>query len=147
MLSFDIGRDILDGLFGLYGTTIEFSGDVYLGLLTVLDDTTGSYQEPAGTYLRVRIDTESRINKKNFIQAAQTETVSDGSISAYVSNQGLIMFPEAPAGGWGTIVGFGLFRQKTGGKPFLCGSIEPAVTINEYEVPIIRKDGFKISLA
>lgn len=147
MLSFSIGQKILDGLFGLDGTTITFDGAVYLGLFTVLDNRTGSYQEPAGTYLRIRIDTESRINKKKFIGAAQTETDPDGLISAYISNQGIIMFPEAHKGGWGEIVGFGLFRQKTGGSPILWGSIDPVVTIDEYEVPIIRKDGFKISLA
>lgn len=168
MLDSSIGTIILNGLFGMFGekTIINFSGDVYLGLLTKLPNTNGSayddgtyFTEPSDpSYLRIKIDTESRINKMNFISHAAADTAvavgEDMAIPAYVANQGIIMFPESTVA-WDKIVGFGLFRSNNTSDqttlPFLWGSVttdggEEGIYIEQYEVPIIRAGGFKVSL-
>lgn len=156
MLNSSIGTTILDGLFGMKGNSkILFSGDVYLSLLTVLPDINGdNFAEPSDeSYLRIKIDTESRIVDAKFIGHAHNN-IGDGDpvVSACVENQALIMFPELlePC----IINGFGLFRNKDVGDqtpPFLWGEIynsdgEPGVLINAEEVPVIRAGGFKVSL-
>lgn len=167
MLNSNIATVILDGLFAMtQGSQIVFNGNIYLGLLTKLPNDNGIayedgtyFTEPNDpTYLRIRIDTQSRINKKNFIAGAATGDVisvgEDNAIPAYVTNQGAIMFPEASVA-WDKIVGFGLFRSgdktDTTTLPFLWGAVttengESGVTVDQYEVPVIRQGGFKVSL-
>lgn len=158
MLSSDVGIKILNGMFGLLDNAqIVFDGEIYIGLFTTLPDKDGlNFTEPADVgYLRIRLDTTSRIDKKSFIgPALAEENVTDGDpIAAYVTNQSLIMFPESSVV-WGNIVGFGLFRSAnttSGSTPFLWGEVtsadgESGVAIDQYEVPIIRPGGFRISL-
>lgn len=169
MLNASIGNEILDGLFGLLGKKkIKFDGDLYLGLLTKLPNDNGDpyedgkyFAEPTDpSYLRIKINTISRINKMNFIGNAQSDEVvnigEDKAIPAYVTNQSLIMFPEASEE-WGRIVGFGLFRSgdtTSQNLPILWGAVtteggeegEEGVSIGQHEVPIIRIGGFKVSL-
>lgn len=165
MLNSNIGTVILNGLFGLSnGNSISFGGDVYLGLLTRLPNANGQayedgkyFSEPADPgYLRIKINSESRINKKLFVAPAQLGDVidvdGDKSNQVYVTNQGLIMFPESTVG-WDRVVGFGLFRSNNtldNALPFLWGTVtadggEEGVSVEQYEVPIIRQGGFKIS--
>lgn len=179
MLHSTIGTIILNGLFAMNinrntdGTAVDgqrqdisFSGDVYLGLLTKLPNANGTpyanggyFAEPADAgYMRIKIDTKSRITKANFIAPAETDETTyigeDKAVPAYVVNQGAIMFPEASVT-WDKIVGFGLFRSDNTGDnttlPFLWGSVttesgEEGVYIEQHEVPIIRTGGFKVSL-
>lgn len=165
MLSSTIGTEILNSLFARYKASsyMDFSGDVYIGLLTKLpnDDESaysdGTYfSEPADEgYFRIRIDTASRITKTPFMANAISEDAvavgEDMAIPASISNQSMIMFPESNVD-WDTVVGFGLFRDKTGTDlPFLWGSVTSedgteGVTIEQYEVPIVRSGGFKVSL-
>ena len=167
MLNSIIGNQILDGLFGKKnGATIIFSGDVYIGLLTKLPNSNcaayedGTYfSEPAdSTYQRIKINTTSRIGKTKFIAGAELDeaTTIDGceAFPAYVTNQNMIMFLETSEE-WDKVVGFGLFRSNntndTTTLPFLWGEVTAedgtsGVSIGQYEVPIIRTGGFKVSL-
>lgn len=166
MLNSNIGTVILNGLLKGNSGTITFSGDVYLGLLTKLPNNNGSayedgsyFTEPSDpSYIRIKIDTKSRINKQNFIAAAQAgepiDVGEDKALPAYVANQGAIMFEEATVA-WDTVVGFGLFRSNntadTTTLPFLWGTVttdggEAGVSVDKEEVPIIRTGGFKVSL-
>lgn len=156
MLDSSIGTTILNGLFGMNGNSrILFNGDVYLGLLTELPDVNGAnFSEPSdSSYLRIKIDTKSRITDTNFIGHAHNNiNDEDPIISACVENQALIMFPEFI--NQCTIRGFGLFRSNdvgSGNPPFLWGEVynsdgDLGVVINEAEVPVIRAGGFKVSL-
>ena len=102
MLSSNEGCKILDGLFGLLsGTRIAFSGAVYLGLLTRLPNANGAphedgvyFTEPTDSnYIRIRLDTKSRINKQDLITPATEgepveigEEILDMAIPAVVEN-------------------------------------------------------------
>jgi hypothetical protein len=168
MLNPNIGNTILDGLFGLLNATqISFSGDIYLGLLTLLPNDNGLpyednvyFAEPNDEqYKRVKIDATSRINKKYIIREAQLDSVQtdengDKFTPVFVTNQSSIMFAQASTQ-WEPIVGFGLFRSgntsDTTTLPFLWGEVKSDggenVSIDAEEIPIIRENGFKISLA
>lgn len=179
MLSSIIGISILNGLFASPGqdeggSIITFSGDVYLGLLTKMPNNNGDpyedgtyFSEPMKSsgssssdgsgYFRIRLDTESRINRNAIIGGAETDEPfvnNDGDtvLPAFVTNQELIMFPEANEN-WDKIVGFGLFRSETGTTPpFLWGSVtskdgEDGIEVIAGEVPVIRPGDFKVSLA
>jgi hypothetical protein len=120
-------------------------------------------------YLRVRIDQKSRFDKKIELLRRATTDLNTGISS--VTNQDMFLFPEAvgltveeqPAdelAGWGTIAGFGLFYKESSPTdpeertdddiPFLWGTITDEkgrlITIERYQVPVIRKDGLKISI-
>jgi hypothetical protein len=172
MLDSTIAKSILNGLFAMglnrnedgmatsnFGNQISFSGNLYLGLLTQMPGADGSdFKEPTDSnYKRIRIDTKSRINKKNFIDTAKAEekVLTDNGLYATpvsVTNQGAILFPEAGAD-WNEIVGFGIFRNGSAGStaaPILWGAVtttagEP-LAVNAGEVPVIRTGGFKVSL-
>ena len=165
MLHSSIGNTILNGLFAKSnGAIIQFTGSVYLGLLTKLPNGNGAahedgtyFSEPADEgYFRVRIDTQSRITGDYYLLPAQegeaVDVCEDKAIPAYVENKSIIMFPASSAA-WDTVVGFGLFRQETGTDlPFLWGPVtstdgeEDGVTILENEFPILRAGGFKITM-
>lgn len=164
MLVSRIGTAILNGLFGNnIGGKIEFDGDIYLGLLTKLPNDNGAayedgtyFSEPTDTgYFRVKLNANSRITKGPFIASAvEGDAVAVGEdmgTPAYVTNQAMILFPESNED-WDTVVGFGLFRALSGTDlPFLWGSVtstdgEEGVTIKQYEVPVIRVGGFKVTM-
>ena len=163
MLDSSIGNVVLTGLFGMFTnkTYIKFDGDLYLGFLTKLPNANGApyedgtyFSEPSdSSYLRIKINTDSRITKTKFIAPAENDIVGDEAGPVCVKNQSLIMFPEATTKY--DIVGFGIFRNNDVGDqtlPFLWGAVTneqgtSGVTINPEEVPIIRAGGFKISLA
>lgn len=119
-------------------------------------------------YLRVRIDQKSRFDKKVELLRRATTDLTTGISS--VTNQDMFLFPEAVGlteqeepndelAGWGTIAGFGLFYKESSPTnpdertdedvPFLWGTITDGknpVTIERYQVPVIRKDGLKVSI-
>jgi hypothetical protein len=163
MLDASIGNTILDGLFGLKnGAIMSFTGDVYIGLLTKLPNINGAayedglyFSEPDDpTYLRLKLNSDSRITKKPFIGGAEAgEPIvvdEDTVIPVYVQNDAIIMFPEASSPY--TIVGFGLFRTKDTTSqtlPFLWGEVtssddNAAIEVASGEVPVIREGDFKI---
>lgn len=172
MLDSTIAKNILNGLFAMglnrnedgmatsnFGNQISFSGDLYLGLLTQMPEADGSnFKEPADSnYKRIKIDTKSRINKKNFIDVAKAEekVLTDNGLYATpvsVTNQGAILFPEAGTD-WNEVVGFGIFRNSSAGNttaPILWGAVTTTggeqLVVNAGEVPVIRTGGFKVSL-
>ena len=177
MLDSSIATLILDGLFAMgltrdedgissIGKQVIFGGDLYLGLLTKLPNDNGAayddgsyFAEPSDPcYLRIKINTKSRINKQNFIAPSQVgEAIDVGEDKAspvYVINQGAIMYPEAREN-WDKVVGFGIFRSNdtsdTTTLPFLWGTVtaeggEVGVPVEKEEVPIIRTGSFKVSL-
>lgn len=158
MLSSSIGNVILDGLFSLGATYISFPGSVYIGLFTTLPGVDGSgYAEPSDpNYLRVRIDTTSRITKESFLNGAVEGSVvsvdGDNALPVYVDNAGVIMFPETSIAY--DVVGFGLFRTADTSSPdlpFLWGAVAAeeggaVISVGSEEVPIIREGDFKITL-
>lgn len=168
MLNSDIGIMILNGLFATSRNNdvrLTFTGDIYLGLLTRLPKNDKSayedefyFSEPSDPeYIRIKLNTNSRINKAPFISGAEAgeQIEIDGcqAIPAYITNQSLIMFPESTVD-WDNIIGFGLFRSNnTSSKelPFLWGNITSddgasSVEIKQHEVPIVRSGSFKVSL-
>lgn len=171
MLNSTIAQSILNGLFAMglnrnedgmatsnFGNQINFSGDLYLGLLTQMPEADGSnFKEPTDSnYKRIKIDTKSRINKKNFIDAAKAEekVLTDNGLYATpvsVTNQGAILFPEAGTD-WNEVVGFGIFRNGSvsTAPPILWGAVTTTageqLVVNAGEVPVIRTGGFKVSL-
>lgn len=99
----------------------------------------------------------------------ETEVTIDGSVqtvidnvrAAYVINDDNIIFPEVSSsvtewGGTdgsetGKIVGFAIFSNKKDGVPFFWGEVKAedgtvGVEIKQNEVPIIRINGFKITI-
>jgi hypothetical protein len=171
-----VGTTILNGLFGEKkdDVNITFKTPVYVGLFTKMPtNVDGSgYAEPDKLeYQRIKILEESRVKgvhmmanvAQEIITKTTTITDTDGQkkqatdecLAATITNQDIMLFPEASsAGGWGKIVGFGLFyKQETGSDtPWLWGEIttdgeEGGVTIDQYEVPIIRVGGFKVTFA
>jgi hypothetical protein len=163
MLNSNIGTIILDGLFGMYTEptkNIAFSGDLYLGFLTELPNDNGDahadgtyFSEPDDpSYLRIKMNTKSRITKEDFIGGAAWEEIDTDIEAICVKNQSLIMFPEftTPC----NIVGFGIFRNNDVGDqtlPILWGEVfsedgTTGVEIEPEEVPIIRAGGFRVSL-
>lgn len=171
MLNAVIGNDILDGLFGMLPSGsgipsyVNFSGSVYLGLLTKLPKPNGEIYED-GTYFtemngegyqRVQLDANSRISGKYIMADAIDEDVvkvgSDNALPASIQNQALLIFPENSIEQ--TVVGFGLFRSRNVADritlPFLWGAVtgtdgSDSILIKAEEVPIVREGGFKISL-
>lgn len=164
MLDSTVGITIMNGLFGHSGATqMSFTGNVYLGLLTKLPNANGAahddgtyFAEPGDpVYMRVQLDTTSRITGQPFIGGAEADaTISVGedlATPAYITNQGLIIFSEATIPY--TIVGFGLFRNNNTASstaPFLWGPVtstdgEASIEVAAEEVPVIRAGGFKIS--
>ena len=168
MLASYLGKQILDGL--LKNTTdknMSFRVDgAYLGLLTQLPNNNetkhedGTYfkepQDPA--YHRICISGLHPTEEEPYICAAQAGErieVSEGSgvyaLPACVKNQYSIMFPEALED-WGTIVGFGIFKEESGtALPMIWGEItdadnNPSIVVEQYEVPIIRDGRFEVSL-
>lgn len=120
-------------------------------------------------YLRVRIDQKSRFDKKVELLRRATTDLETGISS--VTNQDMFLFPEAVGlteeeqpddklAGWGTLAGFGLFYKESSPPnpdertdddvPFLWGTItddkKSPITIERYQVPVIRKDGLKVSI-
>ena len=174
MLNSTIAAPILNGLFAMglsrdedglatsAAPSISFSTDLYLGLLTQMpsqNDGTG-FREPTddGNYKRIKLNTKSRINKKPFIAAATAgdrvlTDKGDYAVPACVENQGAILFPEAGIS-WEPIVGFGIFRSDNTNlttAPMLWGEVTTPdgmtnVSVEQYEVPVIRAGGLKVSL-
>lgn len=158
MLNSSISNKILNGIFSLGESFIAFAGNVYIGLLTTLPNPDGSgFVEPDDpNYLRVQIDTNSRITKEPFLNGAVEGDVvtvdGDNAVPAYVNNAGVIMFPETSVAY--DVVGFGLFRSDdttSNTAPFLWGAVSPdgggtVIQVNAEEVPIIREGDFKITL-
>ena len=166
MLSSDIGIQILNGfLKSLSKTVLNFNIDtVYLGLLTKLPQNNeqpyedGTYfSEPTDDeeYHRIQISGENPLEGKDYILGAQDdEVITKDGVSkqpAYITNQCAIMFPETSVD-WGQVAGFGVFKEDSGTNlPLIWGEIKgadgtSAVEINAQEVPIIRANGFKVSL-
>jgi hypothetical protein len=138
------------------------------------DDSGKSYyfKEPGTTpgstyreYMRIRIDTESQLNKIFLLSDA---IYDERAGEVYVTNLDSILFPEAfgeskndgtgDGTGWGDIQGFGLFYTDDTSKvntadsiPFLWGEIKKAgtnepITVEGGEVPVIREGGLRISI-
>lgn len=157
---------------------------IYIGLLNILptpdhkqrtDPNSGLqyyFKEPGSApgntyreYMRIRIDTESQLNKI-FLLSDAIYDESTGEI--YVTNLDSILFPEAfgepkndgtgEGTGWGDIQGFGLFYTQNTSQvdtensiPFLWGEIKKAgtnepITVAGGEVPVIREGGLRISI-
>lgn len=169
-----IGNHVLKGLFYDSGTVIDLRKDFWLALFTQMPtgvDGSGYAEPTAPEYMRPAISGISRIKKVKFMASAveeiiekevtitdtdgQEHTIVEEVKAAVVKNQDSILFPEASQeGGWGNIVGFGLVYSETvgDGLPFLWGEItaedgSSGITVDQYEVPIIRVGGFKITLA
>jgi hypothetical protein len=162
MLDSSIGITILNGLFGMHNTSVmDFQGDLYLGFLTKMPNANGEphadgtyFSEPLdNSYLRIKLNTTSRITKSDILSGAANDVVGDEVGPICVKNQSLIMFPEfsTPC----DIVGFGIFRYNDVGDqtlPILWGEVKndqgtSGVKIEPEEVPIFRAGGFKVSLA
>ena len=162
MLSDVIATPVLDGLYGhTAGIGIEFLGEVWLGLLTVMpkddrsqyDDGTYFKELRDPRYMRLRLDEKSRINGKFIMSdAVEDEIVQvDGdNVQPIVSrNQAPLIFPEnyTPE----TLVGFGLFRsgEKNNTPPFLWDKVtgldgDENVVLEAEEMPIIREGDMEI---
>lgn len=138
-------------------------GKTYLGLFTKMPNGQGAeFEEPtADEYMRVNLH-ESIVTGETTIGAAAEDDKT--GITAIV-NSGNIMFPEITTdGGWGTIVGFGIFENKkpvTGEIPILWGVLKTkeggedgedvvytptTVPTSAKHVPLFRKDDFTVSL-
>lgn len=116
-------------------------------------------------YLRPRLNTASRFDKN--INLLGTAKLNEDGV-AEIKNQDMILFPESVGNpdptladestGWGKIVGFGLFyssnpaeREGDTNIPFLWGDIfdkdgNPGVTLQRFEVPVIRKSSLKFTI-
>lgn len=166
MLASFLGTKILDGFLKNKGSSrVDFGIDnIYLGLLTTLPQnnekayTDGSFfKEPSDEYYhRIKLNDVNPFSEDVYMQGAQPGEkieVSDGvwALPAYVTNQAIIMFEESTTD-WGKVVGFGIFKEESGGNlPIIWGAItaedgESAVTVGRHEIPIIRVNGFKVSL-
>lgn len=171
MLMHEITGPILNGIYGLLNSGnyphcnngrpyVEFSGEVWLGLLTRMpkadksayEDDTYFAELSDPNYRRFRLDAVSRINKKYIMADAvdgEVELVGeDRCLPAVIRNQAPLIFPEnmVPE----TIVGWGLFRSAdTSDKvtlPFAWGVVGPTeegepIELEAEESPIIRDGG------
>lgn len=138
---------------------------IYLGLSTTSPNPQGgNFTEPSDSegelwpeYKRIRINTNSSFDKN---LPLLTSAAIDAEGKVEVHNTDMILFPEAVGDtntGWGRVTHFGLFygneksERPEDQTPFLWGEIldengEVGVNIGHYEVPVIRKDSFQISL-
>lgn len=137
----DIGKTIANGL--TQGGSVSFPTP-YLGLFTTMPgaDGTGGVEVNYPEYARVAINTKG-IEGKDIMTEPYTEagTGDDaGKNLAVVKNQEIVYFPEAETGAGGTAIGFGLFKSRTGGTPYLWGELKTNPTINKNSVPLIRID-------
>ena len=170
MMMHEITGPILNGLYGLLDSRnydhfnsgkpyVDFSGPVYLGLLTRMpkpdktayDDDIFFAELSDPNYRRFRLDAISRINKKYIMADAVacevTAVGEDKCVPAVIRNQAPLIFPEnmVPE----TIVGWALFRSDdTSDKvtfPFKWGSVVgEAIELEAEESPIIREGGLEL---
>jgi hypothetical protein len=166
MLASSLGKQILNGFLKNKKDDVVNFGitDIYLGLLTTLPQNNeqayadGSFfKEPDDpNYHRIKLTDKNPFTESNYMQAARSGDVievSDGvyALPAYVTNQAIIMFEESSTN-WGEVAGFGIFKENEGKNlPIIWGAItaedgESEVTVGQYEIPIIRVNGFKVSL-
>ena len=163
------------------GMSVSFPATPYLALFTTMPTVTtngNDYVYTPGvevqentesankTYRRVLL-TSVGVSQKRLI--AEAEIVGDSTVSAddktkdaaagfdvgsaRIKNQDLIFFPEAEKEAYGTIVGFGIFDNLTGGVPYIFGNLSSdsgnngTVTVNINEIPIFRVGDFRIALS
>lgn len=103
---------------GTAGTSMSQPAAVYLGLFTVLPDST---TESGGTEVSTSSTGYSR-------QAITFAAASSGSISSNAA----VTFSQATAS-WGTIVGWGVFDASTSGNLLYYGSISPTKTVSSSD--------------
>ena len=138
--------------------TIEFESgrNCYVGLFTAMPTCTVDEQgkrsltwgEPDfGDYRRINLH-RGIISDDISLNTASIDIETGG---AMVDNKELIVFPEAfkqdREGGWGEIVGFGIFTDPDEGEPMLWGRLKSPVEVDEAHIPLFKKADFKIVLA
>lgn len=159
MLHSTYGNAILDGLLAQGSSSISFNNSgCYLGLLTAYNVANSTFVEPTDSvYRRVDLTAKSRITNEYFLTEAKTDT-DENKIEvdgyevkpAYITNLSPIQFDEAQED-W-NIVGFAIFDTETSRTPILYGPVEgedgeSEILVKQGNVPIIRKNFLKISLA
>jgi hypothetical protein len=124
----------------LKGTpTYSRPSSFWVGLFTVapnlITNTSGTEVSTSGTaYERVNI-------------AASAWGGPSGDYSVY-SNTSAIVWPNAPTGNWGTIVGAGLFDASTSGNLCYYAALQTAKTVNNGDgAPRIEIGQFQVSRA
>lgn len=125
---------------------VEFPLKHYVGLFTEMP----SFDNPLGT--EPESSDYKRINMHRGIISGDMSVgeayVDEETGGAAVSNHEIMVFPESNVeGGWGTIVGFGLFEDQVGGSPMFWGRLKQPVVVGKAQVPLFRIGDFKIILA
>jgi hypothetical protein len=115
---------IIDSL--LRGQPLAAPATWYVALVTTLGNANAAGTEVSGSgYARASVS--SSLGAWSGTQGGGTTVASIGT-SGMVSNNGDIFFP-APTGDWGTVLGYELWDQPSGGNRWLSGKLSSSVSI------------------
>ena len=109
------------------GQSYSAPANTYIGLFTTTpSDTGGGTEVTGGDYARV--DVGSTLANWAGTQSAGSTTTSSGT-NGTTSNNNAITFP-APTADWGSISGFGMFDNASGGNLLFYGELTTHKTVN-----------------
>lgn len=133
--------------------------DTFLALFTDIKEQDGEtiFTEPdpeTTTYIRVNLHCDILNGEESLTQASYD---SEANETVIMNTNSVIMFPEVVESDeplllpWGTIIGFGIYDQETGGKPILWDKLLPDdegnyISAIKEHVPLFRKGQFKVTL-
>jgi hypothetical protein len=133
--------------------TSYYPKDTFLALFTDIQEQDGEtiFTEPdseATTYIRANLHCDILNGEESLTQANYD---SEANETVIMNTNSIIMFPEVDTLPWGTIIGFGIYDQETGGKPILWDKLLPDdegnyISATNAHVPLFRKGQFKVTL-
>lgn len=164
MLSSTYAKNILNALFCSLksdkdkGNVATFSETPYLALFTTMPNSNGTgFAEPTSSeYARILLTNKGPYGNQMMGSATSKAGVGkhEGKIVSLISNQDLIVFPEAATAPFGTVVGFGIMSSTDATSASFWGEfgyydeqdnfVPEAITINKGEIPIIRTGDLEI---